>query len=145
MARTTFSGPISAGTVREGPSSNLGNVVLSQSFDSGDLTDAGVGNLDAAAFIVPAGCQIVDIVVDQVVAAGTGTTTVSVGTASGGAELMAGVATTAGGRFRGTATAATQLAWQIGTDDQTVYVRTAVGTDTLTAGRFILTVNYVQK
>jgi hypothetical protein len=145
MSRSTFSGPISAGTVREGASSNLGNVVLSQSFDSGDLTDAEVGNLDAVALIVPAGCQIVDIVVDQVVAAGTGTTTVSVGTASGGAELMAGIATTAGGRFRGTATAATQLAWQIGTSDQTVYVRTAVGTDTLTAGRFILTVNYVQK
>ena len=145
MARTTFSGPISAGTVREGASSNLGNVVLSQSFDSGDLTGTEVGNLDAVACIVPAGCQIVDIAVDQVVAATGGTTTVSVGTASGGAQLMAGIATTAGGRFRGTATAATQLAWQIGTDDQTVYVRTAVASATLTAGRFILTVNYVQK
>lgn len=145
MARTTFSGPISAGTVREGPSSNLGNVVLSQRFDSGDLTGVEVGNLDGVACIVPAGCQIVDIIVDQVVAATAGTTTVSVGTASGGAQLMAGVATTAGGRFRGTATAATQLAWQIGTDDQTVYVRTAVASATLTAGRFILTVNYVQK
>jgi hypothetical protein len=145
MSRSTFSGPISAGTVREGPSSNLGNVVLSQSFDSGDLTGAEVGNLDAVELIAPAGCQIVDIIVDQVVAATAGTTTVSVGTASGGAQLMAGVATTAGGRFRGTATAATQLAWQIGTDDQTVYVRTAVASATLTAGRFILTVNYVQK
>ena len=83
---------------------------------------------------------------DQVVAAGTGTLTVSVGTTSGGAELMAGVATTAGGRFRGTATAATQLAWQTSTTaDTTVYVREAVGTGTLTAGRFILTIAYIQR
>jgi hypothetical protein len=58
---------------------------------------------------------------------------------------MAGVATTAGGRFRGTATAATQLAWQTGSTDTVVHVRNVVGTATLTAGRFIVTVSYVQK
>lgn len=145
MGTSTFSGPIRSGTVREGADTNTGNVVLSQSFDSGDLTGADVGNYDAQAMILPAGAQIVDIVVDQVVAAGAGTTTVSVGTASGGAQLMAGVATTAGGRFRGTATAATQLAWQIGSSDQAIFVRNVVGTDTLASGRFIVTVLYVQK
>ena len=59
---------------------------------------------------------------------------------------MAGVATTAGGRFRGTATAATQLAWQTSTSaDTTVFVRSATGTATLTAGRFIVTVLYAQR
>lgn len=145
MATTTFSGPVRAGTVREGASSNVGRVVLSQSYDSGDMTGDVVGNYDVLLGYLPAGAQIVDIVVDQVVASATGTTTVSVGTASGGAQLMAGVDSSAGGRFRGTATAATQLAWQIGSTDQAVYVRAAVGTGTLTAGRFILTVNYVQK
>jgi len=145
MATTTFSGPVRAGTVREGASSNVGRVVLSQSYDSGDMTGDVVGNYDVLLGYLPAGAQIVDIVVDQVVASATGTTTVSVGTASGGAQLMAGVDASAGGRFRGTATAATQLAWQIGSTDQAVYVRAAVGTGTLTAGRFILTVNYVQK
>lgn len=145
MATTTFSGPIKAGTVRENSGVNVGNVVLSQSYDSGDLTGDTTGNYDVLLGTLPAGAQIVDIAVDQVVAATAGTTTVSVGTASGGAQLMAGVATTAGGRFRGTATAATQLAWQIGTADQAVYVRNVVGTATLTAGRFIVTVNYVQK
>lgn len=144
MGMTTFSGPIRAGTVRENAGVNVGLVVLSQSYDSGNLTSA-VGNYDVLLGTLPAGSQIVDIVVDQVVAAGTGTTTISVGTASGGAQLMAAVATTAGGRFRGTATAATQLAWQIGTTDQAVYVRNVVGTGTLTAGRFIVTVLYVQK
>lgn len=145
MGNTTFSGPIRAGTVKENAGSNLGNVVLSQSYDSGDLTGDATGNYDALLGTIPGGAQIVDIVVDQVVAATGGTTTVSVGTASGGAQLMAGVATTAGGRFRGTATAATQLAWQLGSTDQAVYVRNVVGTDTLTAGRFIVTVLYVQK
>jgi hypothetical protein len=146
MAFTTFSGPVRSGTVREGAGRNTGLVVLAQSYNSGDLTDDVVGNVDAVAFKIPQGSQIVDITVDQIVAATGGTTTVSVGNASGGAQLMAAVVTTAGGRFRGTATATTQAAWQTSTTaDTTVYVRVAVGTATLTAGQFILTVSYVQR
>lgn len=146
MSFVTFSGPIRAGTVKEGAGRNTGLVQLVQSLDTGDLTGKVIGNYDTAAFVLPAGAQIIDIVVDQVVAAATGTTTVSVGTASGGAQLMAAVDTSAGGRFRGTATAATQLAWQTSTSaDTTVYVRYAVGTGTLTAGRFVITVEYVQR
>lgn len=146
MAFTTFSGPIRSGTIREGAARNTGLVVLAQSYNSGDLTGDAVGNFDTAAFIIPQGSQIIDIVVDQTVAATAGTTTVSVGTASGGAQLMAAIATTAGGRFRGTATAATQAAWQTSTTaDTTVYVRVAVGTATLTAGQFYVTVSYIQR
>lgn len=146
MSFSSFSGPLRAGTVREGAGRNTGVVELAQSLDTGDLTGKATGNYDAAAFILPAGAQILDIVVDQVVAAGTGTTTVSVGTTSGGAELMAAVDSSAGGRFRGAATAATQLAWLTATaSDTTVYVRYAVGTGTLTAGRFLVTVRYIQK
>jgi len=146
MAFTTFSGPVRSGTVREGAGRNTGLVVLAQSYNSGDLTGDVVGNVDALVFKIPQGSQIVDITVDQTVAATAGTTTVSVGSTSGGAELMAAVATTAGGRFRGTATAATQAAWQTSTSaDTSVYVRVAVGTATLTAGQFIVTVSYVQR
>lgn len=146
MSSTTFSGPIRAGTKRDqGASPNVGNVVLSQTYDTGDLTGATVGNVDTQLGTLPANAIIVDITIDQVVASVTGTTTVSVGNASGGAQLAAAVATTAGGRFRGTATAATQLAWQIGTTDTAVWVRSATGTDTLTAGRFVVTVSYIQK
>lgn len=146
MGFSTFSGPLRAGTVRTGSGRNTGLVVLAQSYDSGDLTGATQANYDVAAFVLPAGAQIVDITHDQVVAATTGTTTISVGTASGGAQLSAAVATTAGGRFRGTATADTQLAWQLSTSaDTTVYVRNVVGTGTLGAGRFITTIQYVQR
>jgi hypothetical protein len=92
------------------------------------------------------GAQIINILIDQVVAATAGTTTISVGNASGGAQLSAAVATTAGGRFTGTTTATTQLAWQTSTTaDTPVWVRIAVGTATLTAGRVIVTVVYVQR
>ena len=146
MPFSSFSGPLRAGPNKEGPTRNTGLVVLSQSWDSGDLTGRVVGNTDTAVFRLPQGAQIVSIFVDQVVAATAGTTTLSVGNASGGAQLMAAIATTAGGRFTGTATAATQLAWQTSTTaDTQVFVRVAVATATLTAGRAIVTVNYVQR
>lgn len=146
MGATTFSGPIRAGTKRD-QDKNVGTVVLAQTYDSGDLTGTGTGNTDLGAVMrLPAGARIVDIVIDQITAATDGTTTVSVGNAAGGAQLMAAVATTAGGRFRGTATAATQAAWSLSTAaDTEVHVRVAVATNALGAGRFILTVLYIQQ
>lgn len=142
---STLSGPIRSGTVREGAARNTGLVALVQSYDTGVVT-AGVGNVDAPLGILPQGAQIVDITVDQVVVpGGSSTSTVSVGNATGGAQLMAAVATTAGGRFRGTATAATQLAWQTSTSaDTPVFVRYTVGT-AAGVGRAIITVTYVQR
>lgn len=146
MGTSTFSGPIRAGTVREGSGNNLGNVVLAQAYSSGDMTGTVVSNVDTAAFILPAGALITDITADATTAFTTGTGTVSVGTTSGGAQLMAAVAVTAGGRFRGTTTAATQEAWSLSTTaDTTVYVRVAVGTATLGSGAVTVTVSYIQR
>lgn len=146
MGATTFSGPVRAGN-RRGSDSNVGNVVLAQTYDSGDLDGTGTGNIDSGVVMrIPAGSQIVDIIVDQTEAASGGTTTVSVGTAAGGAQLMAAVATTAGGRFRGTATAATQAAWQISASaDAEVHVRNVVASGALTAGQFVVTILYIQR
>jgi len=145
MGFATFSGPIRSGTVREGDARNTGLVMLSQSYDTGVVT-AGVGNVDVQMGILPQGAQIINILVDQVVVpGGTSTSTISVGTTSGGAQLMAAVVTTAGGRFVGTATAATQLAWQTSTTaDTPVFVRYAVGV-AAGVGRAIITVVYVQR
>lgn len=147
MGFSTFSGPLRAGTIRHGATRNTGVAVLAQEYVSGDLTGTEVGNVDTLVGYIPQGARIVDIVVDQTVAAGTGTMTVSVGTASGGAQLMAAIATSAGGRFRGTATAATQLAWTsaAASADAAVYVRVAVGTGTLSAGACTVTIMYVQR
>ena len=145
MSFSTFSGPIRSGTQRYGAGRNTGLAILAQSYDTGVVT-AGVGNVDAQMATLPQGAQIVDITVDQVVVpGGSSTSTISVGNTSGGAELMAAVATTAGGRFRGTSTAATQLAWQTSTTaDTPVFVRYAVGT-AAGVGRAIITVNYMQR
>lgn len=145
MGFSTFSGPIRSGTVREGASRNTGLVVLTQSYDTGVVT-AGVGNVDAQMGILPQGAQIVDITADQIVVpGGSSTSTISVGNASGGAQLMAAVVTTAGGRFRGSATAATQLAWQTSTSaDTSLWVRYAVGA-AAGVGRAVITVSYVQR
>lgn len=145
MGFSTFSGPLRAGTVRDGADRNTGLVTLAQTFDTGVVT-AGVGNVDLRIGTLPQGAQIVDIIVDQIVVpGGTSTSTVSVGTASGGAQLMAAVVTTAGGRFRGTTTAATQLAWLTSTTaDTPVWLRYAVGT-AAGVGRALITVVYVQR
>ena len=94
MSFATFSGPIRSGTVKDGTVAsgrNTGLVVLTQSYDTGVVT-AGVGNVDVQFGNLPQGAQIVDIVVDQVVVpGGTSTSTISVGNASGGAQLMAAV------------------------------------------------------
>ena len=145
MAFTTFSGPVRAGTNREGPGRNTGLVVLTQSYDTGVVT-AAPGNVDAALGILPQGAQIINILVDQVVVpGGSSTSAVAVGSTLGGAELLPSVTTTAGGRFTGTLTATTQLAWQTSTSaDTPVFVRYTVGT-AAGVGRAIITVVYVQR
>ena len=148
MSFSTFSGPLRSGTVKDGTVAagrNTGVVVLSQSYDTGVVT-AGAGDVDARFGNLPQGAQIVDIVVDQVVVpGGTSTSAISVGNASGGAQLMAAVTTTAGGRFRGTATATTQLAWQTSTTaDTALWARYTVGV-AAGVGRAIITVLYVQR
>ena len=145
MGFATFSGPLRVGTQRYNPGRNTGLVVLSQSYDTGVVT-AGAGNVDAQMGTIPAGSQIANILIDQVVVpGGSSTSTISVGSTSGGAELSAAVATTAGGRFTGTTTAATQLAWQTSTTaDTPLWVRYTVGT-AAGVGRAIITVVYIQR
>jgi len=145
MAFSTFSGPVRAGTVREGTGRNVGLVTLSQAFDTGVVT-AGVGNVDTQLGILPQGAQILNILIDQVVVpGGSSTSTISVGTTTGGADLLPAIATTAGGRFTGVLTATTQLAWQTSTTaDTPVFVRYAVGS-AAGVGRAIITVVYAQR
>ncbi len=145
MSFSTFSGPIRAGTQRYAPGRNTGLVVLTQSYDSGNMTNV-VGTTNTAIAVLPAGSQIVNIILDQVVPSLTGTTTVTFGTASGGTELLSPGASTAGGRFQGTPTAANLLAWQTSTTgDTTVWLNNTTGTAQLTAGRFIATIVYIQR
>ena len=148
MSFSTFSGPIRSGTIREGTVAqgrNTGLVVLTQSYDTGVVT-AAVGNVDVQFGNLPEGAAIINIVVDQIVVpGGTSTSTISVGTASGGATLFAATATTGGGRFT-TSAIANVLAWASlsTTADTQLWMRYAVGT-AAGVGRAVINVQYVQR
>jgi len=70
MATTTFSGPIKAGTIREGASANLGFVLMAQ---SANVVFGANGSTTVVA-TVPANSQIYQIAVDVTTAFDAGTT-----------------------------------------------------------------------
>jgi hypothetical protein len=147
MSFTTFSGPIRSGTVREGAGQNCGLVMLSRSYNSGNLNGTATGTYNInTGIVLPRGSQIINMFVDQIVAATGGTTTIAVGTASADASLFAATATTAGGRFV-SQTTATMLAYQnaAANADVTLWLQNVVATAALTAGQFVMTVVYMQR
>ena len=58
MAQTTFSGPIKAGTIRQGASENLGSTLMAQSA----VIDIIGATATTTIGIVPANSQIVDVI-----------------------------------------------------------------------------------
>lgn len=106
MGQATLSGPVRAGTVREGATPNVGNVTLSQ---TGLINQNSTTTVDLT-FYVPDGSRIVDIIVDVLTAYNSVTSaTLTMGTASVGVQYASGVdVKTATGRIRPTFTA-TQL------------------------------------
>jgi hypothetical protein len=64
MGQTTFSGPIKAGTIREGSSANVGFVEMAQ---TAAWTQSASG--DSTGIIIPAGSQITEITLYITVAA----------------------------------------------------------------------------
>ena len=78
MATTNFSGPIKAGTIKEGANTNVGFVSMAQSVKV-DLI--GASHLNQVCAIVPANSQIIDVILNvTVVNNDGGAATISVGT-----------------------------------------------------------------
>jgi hypothetical protein len=136
MGTTTFSGPVKAGTVREGSSANTGNVVLSQTATVA-YTDDGTA---VAIATIPANSQIIDLYVDVLTpfdGSGDGTT----------ANLYAdNLDLSSAARVRGSSDAS-QLAEldDVGTSDVTIYATYADANSDASAGSARVTVVYVQK
>lgn len=143
MAMSHTDGPMTAGTIPAGSAkrANIGSAVLSQSVT---LNQNGVGTVDGI-LALPAGAQIVDILVDANTAFDSATSaTLTVGTASTGAQYASGVNAKTGGRQRPSFTAAQTAAMaNIGTNTD-VYV-SIVTVGATTAGSVLATVLYVQK
>ena len=148
MAQTTFSGPIKAGTIQNTTGTtlgsniaNVGQVVMSQTH----LIDLSGGALaaDVTNIVIPANSQIIDCVLDSVVAA-SGATNLSVGDTVGGATSIINTFAlgTAVGRKRPTTEAGGTLAWSdTGTADIKLTITASAATN---AGSTRLTVLYAQ-
>lgn len=142
MATSTFSGPLRAGTVREGSTANTGYAVLSQ---TGTYTQNSTTAVNVT-FYLPANAQILRFLIDSLVAYDSATSaTLSAGTAAAGTQYVSGVdMKAAAGRLAPTYTAAqlTNMA-NISTNTTVVVTITVVGATTAGNGR--VTIEYVQK
>ena len=148
MATTNFSGPITAGNIRNTTGTtvgsdiaNVGQVVMSQTH----LIDLSGGALAASVtnIVIPANSQIIDVVIDSVVAA-SGATNLSIGDVAGGATSIINTYAlgTGVGRKYPTTEAGGALAWSdTGTTDIRITVTASAATN---AGSTRITFLYSQ-
>ena len=148
MAITNFSGPITAGNIRNTTGTtigtniaNVGQVVMTQTH----LIDLSGGALaaDVTNIVIPANSQIIDCVLDSVVAA-SGATNLSVGDVAGGATTIINTFAlgTGVGRKYPTTEAGAALAWE---DTGSADIRlTFTSSATTTAGEVRVTILYQQ-
>tara|TARA_R110000751_G_scaffold263536_1_gene362793 strand:- start:88 stop:522 length:435 start_codon:yes stop_codon:yes gene_type:complete len=139
MGTTTFSGPVKAGTIREGATANVGFVKMAQSA-AWTQTAASAAS---TGIIIPANSQITAITL--YITTAPGAANMSMGTSATSTELFTALAV-------GTATDVTKVAltsatitdmdaWtDVGTSDVTLYVLSSAAT----TGRGIITVEYIQ-
>ena len=137
MATTTFSGPVKAGTVREGASANVGFVVTAQSAAITENTTAADTGI-----IIPANSQIINMYVLIQTAWNGGTNTIDVGISTDTDLYCDGLPATVIGNHRVTAAyTGTEANWKdVGTSDVTLYVDSAA----TGAGTGVLTVEYLE-
>ena len=139
MATTTFSGPIKAGSIREGSSANTGFVVMAQSAAITQSTTAATSGIK-----IPANSQILEATV-FVTTAFDNSATLSIGTSSSSNELATAVAVSTINTIKlaSQATITDADNWKdVGSSDVDIYVDSSA--TTADAGRAILTVTYIQ-
>ena len=142
MSQTTWSGPLASGDINAGKTGgpNIGLAVLSQTV----LIDFDATLVQNKTTYLPFGSQIVDVIVDELVAFNSATSaTLSVGTTSGGTEYVSGVNVKTTGRKSNSYSAAQLAAMDnIGSTGTVVATVTSVGQPT--TGQVRVTYLYVQ-
>ena len=139
MATTTFSGPIKAGSIREGSSATTGFVVMAQSAAITQSTTAATSGIK-----IPANSQILEATV-FVTTAFDNSATLSIGTSTSSNELATAVAVSTVNTIKlaSQATITDADNWKdVGSSDVDIYVDSSA--TTADAGRAILTVTYIQ-
>ena len=151
MSRTTFSGPIKAGTVRNNAYKNVGTTVLRQV----QLLTFNATLKSENIIYLPAGSNILNVAVDVITAFDSATSaTLTIGKTTAGTEYVSGVNAKTAARTIPTFTAAQLLAMQSTTLDVSSQVTgeapcsaiyttiTSVGQPT--AGSVYVTIQYSQ-
>ena len=153
MSRTTFSGPVKSGTIKYNQYKNTGTTVLRQVQALPANTTALTTTITS---YVPAGCSILNIVVDTLVVYDSATSAfLSIGKTAGGTEYAASVNVKAtAGRQTPAFTAAQLLAMQSTTLDVSAsitgeapcsaIVTTITSVGQPTAGSVVVTLTYAQ-
>ena len=138
MATTTFSGPVKAGSIREGATANTGFVLMAQSA----VIDIIGATATTAVGIIPANSQIVDVILNvTTVNNDGGTATVKIGHSGDDDEYLAATNVKSAGTTRGTiGTDGTD----VGSSDQTVNAVFTAGTGNGANGAATVTVLYIQ-
>tara|TARA_B100000029_G_scaffold505740_1_gene586983 strand:+ start:1745 stop:2200 length:456 start_codon:yes stop_codon:yes gene_type:complete len=146
MGKTTFSGPIKAGTINDTTGTtigtnvtNVGSVLMAQSMKP-NIT--GASQLNQRVAVVPANSQIVDVILNVTTAGDdSGAATISVGTSTDADAFLNGINTKAVGTTHGTLdTEATD----VGTTDLEVLADFTGATGDGTTGVATVTVLYIQ-
>lgn len=151
MGNTTFSGPLRAGTVREGATKNTGTPALTQTYTipAADMLSAAAPT--RTAFYLPAGSKILDVYVEVTTALVTATNVgLTVGKLGGTANFYYTTFNT-GATANRTATATVQAAQvvaetnNVGTADVGVTLTATAATGNASAGAIQVTVVYIQR
>jgi hypothetical protein len=139
MATTNFSGPIKAGSIKEGASTNVGFVSMAQSVK---VDVIGASHLNQVCATVPANSQILDVILNvSTVNNDSGAATVSVGTIADANAFLDAVNVKALATTRGTLdTEATN----VGTADLKVLADFTGASGDATTGAATVTVVYLQ-
>lgn len=147
MATTTFSGPVKAGTIKETTGTTVGTNVKNTGFtlmaQSAVIDIIGATAADQVVATIPAGSQIVDVILNVVTAnTDTGTATVSVGTASSATAFIPSTTAKTAATTRGTLS--TTVATDVGTNDIQVLADFTAQNGNGSAGSATVTVLYIQ-
>tara|TARA_R100000781_G_C4040192_1_gene113700 strand:- start:188 stop:643 length:456 start_codon:yes stop_codon:yes gene_type:complete len=146
MGKTTFSGPIKAGTINDTTGTTVGTDVTNVGFvtlTQSKLVDiTGASHLNQRVAIIPANSQIVDVILNVTTAGNDGgAATIDVGTTADADAFLDGVNTKAVGTTHGTLdTEATN----VGTTDLEVLADFTGANGDGTTGVATVTVLYVQ-
>lgn len=147
MGASTFSGPLKAGTISQTTGTTVGTNVANVGFtvmaQSAVIDIIGATAADQVVATIPAGSQIIDVILNVTTANDdTGTATVAVGTSGSATAFLPATSVKTAATTRGTLT--NSAATDVGTTDIQVLADFTAQNGNGTAGAATVTVLYIQ-